>query len=152
MNTELSLNEYIKFARKIAAKYRRSNDEECVSAIVYRLAIAYRKFDGRGIQKAYMYKHGDYACRTYLSKLRSQLQTLSPALPHKTNVEEQVINNDILNKLSTVMTDREHDYIRRYYLDGMTLREIGQIDGFSQEWVRQIIKSGINKAREQFND
>lgn len=156
MEKELTLNGYIKFARKIANKYKRGNDEECVSAIVYRLVIAYKKFNGLGNIGAYMYRMGDYACKSYLYKLRPErkpaTQPLNDSMECGTNVVASLIQKETLARLPEAMTEREVKIVTDFYLSSMTLEAIGKEHGITKERVRQIIKRAISKARAKLND
>lgn len=42
------------------------------------------------------------------------------------------------------------DCVKLRYLDGLNLEEIGRVKGISRERVRQIVNTGLRKAREQF--
>jgi RNA polymerase sigma factor (sigma-70 family) len=156
MEKELTLAQYTKFARKIASKYKRSNDDDCVAAIINRLAISYRKFNGMGNIKAYMYRMGDYACKSYLYRLRPDpdivFHPLTDAIESKHNTVQNAINKEIIEKLPELMNEREVKITTSFYLSNMTLKEISKEHNISEERVRQIIKKAVEKARIKLND
>jgi DNA-directed RNA polymerase sigma subunit (sigma70/sigma32) len=46
------------------------------------------------------------------------------------------------------LTQKEKDRVGHYYLDGMTLEQIGELENISKEAVRKSIENGIKKLRE----
>lgn len=47
-----------------------------------------------------------------------------------------------------ILTDSQVKYIKGYFLEDMTLREVGEIYGVSREAVRQGVEKGLEKLRE----
>ena len=62
-------------------------------------------------------------------------------------------NLELVNSLvdeifqSNILTDKQSKQLKMYYIDGMTLQQIGDKFGVSREAVRQAIKNSIAKIR-----
>jgi RNA polymerase sigma factor (sigma-70 family) len=54
--------------------------------------------------------------------------------------------NELLN--SDILTDKQKDHIKLYFLENYTLEKIGEKYGITREAIRQSIKSSIKKIRE----
>lgn len=64
--------------------------------------------------------------------------------------EDSEISTNLINKLfeSEIISDKQKDQLKMYYLHNMTLEKIGNHYGVTREAVRQNIKSAIAKIRE----
>jgi RNA polymerase sigma factor (sigma-70 family) len=65
----------------------------------------------------------------------------------KTHLESQLIK-DIFE--SDILTDKQKDKLKLYYLEGFSLAKIGKKYGVTREAVRQNIKNSITKIQESF--
>lgn len=67
--------------------------------------------------------------------------------------EDQQIKKNLIDDLleSEILSDKQKEYIRLYYLENMTLEKIGQKYNVTREAIRQSIKSGISKIKELIN-
>ena len=72
-----------------------------------------------------------------------------PHLETETNEYHEDINlliTEIMN--SDILSEKQKDQIQKYYIDGMTLSQIGDEYGVTREAVRQNIKKGLKIIRE----
>lgn len=63
--------------------------------------------------------------------------------------EDKRAKNQLINDLleSEILSNKQKDYIKLYYMEGMTLEKIGHRYNITREAVRQSIKSSISKIR-----
>lgn len=63
--------------------------------------------------------------------------------------EASDLTTELINEIfaSNMLTDKQAKQIKMYYIDGMTLQQIGDTFSVSREAVRQSIKIGIEKIR-----
>ena len=52
---------------------------------------------------------------------------------------------DALENVLSTLTEKEEKYIQYYYKDGMTLAEIGEIEGLTRERIRQVLTKALRK-------
>jgi RNA polymerase primary sigma factor len=60
---------------------------------------------------------------------------------------EQAERQEILQRLLQVLPEREADMVQMYYVDGLTLKEIGEEHKLTRERVRQLIANALDKMR-----
>ena len=65
----------------------------------------------------------------------------------KTELESQLVQ-DIFS--SNILKDSQKEKLRLYYMDGLSLAQIGKKYGVTREAIRQNIKNSINKIQESF--
>lgn len=72
-----------------------------------------------------------------------------PAIDYVLNKEKTELSNDLLNTIfnSNILTDKQSEQLRMYYIDGLTLQEIGDRFNITREAVRQTVKNALNKLR-----
>lgn len=77
-----------------------------------------------------------------------------PAIDQLLNKEKEQLSNDLLNNIfnSNLLTDKQAQQLRMYYIDGLTLQEIGDRFNITREAVRQTVKNALNKLRILFNE
>lgn len=73
-----------------------------------------------------------------------------PALETVINQEKIDLTNDLLKNIfdSNILTDKQSKQVYLYYIEGMTLQDIGDQFNVTREAVRQSIKNAILKLRD----
>lgn len=70
--------------------------------------------------------------------------------------EQKILNTDAISALidpnSGILSERQCEYIRLYYLDGMTFAEIGKRFSITREAVRQGLNKAIDKLQQAINN
>lgn len=64
----------------------------------------------------------------------------------KANIKDYL--NKILSHENNILSEKQCEYIKMYYLDGLTFAQIGQKFNITREAVRQGIKKALSKIRE----
>jgi RNA polymerase sigma factor (sigma-70 family) len=74
-----------------------------------------------------------------------QCDPLSILIQAEDNDNAKKLVNDIL--CSEILSDKQKEYIKLYFFDGLTLEKIGLLHGVTREAVRQSIKTSISKIQ-----
>lgn len=155
--------------------HRIVNSEDVLSNIATELMIGDWRFDGRGHKEGFRKKTVEWAIRHYLARAkgvgkRKQVSinhdinwsngegaTLGSVLYEMTSKEpeasvrmEDEETRDMLNGLilSGILTDKQFDSIKEYYVNGKSMSAIAKEKNISKEAVRLSIKHGITKLKE----
>jgi RNA polymerase sigma factor (sigma-70 family) len=77
-----------------------------------------------------------------------------PAIECILEQEKHELTASLLENIfnSNILTDKQVQQIRMYYIDGMTLQEIGDKFNITREAVRQTVKNGLDKLKVLFAD
>lgn len=77
-----------------------------------------------------------------------------PAIERILKQEKHELISSLLDNIfnSNILTDKQVQQIRMYYIDGMTLQEIGNKFNITREAVRQTVKNGLEKLQALFTD
>lgn len=77
-----------------------------------------------------------------------------PALEYILNQEKTDLTNELLDTIfsSNILTEKQAKQLQLYYIEGLTLQEIGEQFNITREAVRQSIKNGINKLKVIFQN
>ena len=64
--------------------------------------------------------------------------------------EKQELGIELIDLIfkSNILTENQKSQIKMYYIEGLTLSEIGKKFNITREAIRQSIKSGIKKIQE----
>lgn len=85
------------------------------------------------------------------NSLESVIQDKKQSLPSSNVIHNEKIEltNDLVDEIfnSNILTERQSQQLKMYYLDDMTLQEIGNHFNITREAVRQTIKTSIQKIR-----
>lgn len=70
------------------------------------------------------------------------------------NLEKDQLTSDFIETIfsSNILTDKQAQQLRMYYIDGLTLQEIGDRFNITREAVRQTVKNALNKLKVIFNE
>lgn len=70
------------------------------------------------------------------------------------NLEKDQLTSDFIETIfsSNILTDKQAQQLRMYYIDGLTLQEIGDRFNITREAVRQTIKNALSKIKVIFNE
>lgn len=86
------------------------------------------------------------------STMGSLIEDKKQKNPAENIIEEEKIQltNNLICQIfdSNILTEKQSRQLRMYYLDGMTLQQIGDSFNISREAVRQSIKTSINKIKD----
>ena len=80
----------------------------------------------------------------YKSNTDEYFDNLNSTKSHVSEVE----NKDLLNRLEEYLGERDFGILSKYYVQNMTLQEIGNELGSSRENARQLLENRIKKSRE----
>src|SRR5687768_3821805 len=121
--TYLTLKEYELMARKVIWKYGSKfrykflRDEDSISFVIYRLAKADQKFDGRGSREGFRSQNGVYAVLSLIEKVckkqkrlfkslndnfvgKRKLISLESMISSQSVTEDKVIFNEVIDYIS----------------------------------------------------
>jgi len=87
--------------------------------------------------------------KEFISSYIEDYRYQEPSLNVETNEYHQDIRmliDEIFN--SDILTDKQKEQIRLYYIEGLTLSQIGKQYGVTREAIRQNIKKGIQSVQE----
>lgn len=152
-----NLQHYLSFAETMIKKMGPSSllTDDNIGYVAQSAMIREHKFDDtRGIsKKRYILIMMTYAIKKlrYLHKQNRDINNCQEFLElsnSKNNPEQEAIQRDILDILSKKLSSLHYQAICRYFLDGMTMQEIANEDGCTRENIRQLINSGLQKARQ----
>lgn len=86
------------------------------------------------------------------SSFADMLEDTSQQEPINTIIEQekQYLESQLVNHIfdSDILTDKQKEKLKLYYIDGLSLAKIGQKYGVTREAIRQNIKSSISKIQE----
>lgn len=77
-----------------------------------------------------------------------------PAIDQLMCQEKNELSTELLNTIfsSNILTEKQSQQLYLYYIEDMTLQEIGDKFNITREAVRQTVKNAIEKIRTVFND
>lgn len=75
-----------------------------------------------------------------------QSDPLSILIEAEDNENAKKLVNDIL--CLEILSDKQKEYVRLYFFEGLTLEKIGSLHGVTREAVRQSIKTSISKIKD----
>lgn len=78
------------------------------------------------------------------SSSKSPLQLL---LDKEKNIDTKLLVNNILSEDNSILSHRQKQCLKLYYIDGLTFAEIGKRFAITREAVRQNIKKSIEKIK-----
>ena len=138
------------------------NNEEILANLITSAAIADWRYDGRGSQEGYRVQCVKWAVKKTMVRLfemkkilyfSSKIQsgsgekTLLDAV--KNIPAKQYTYYDISSLLEwKMLTQKEKDRLRMYYVEGKTYKEIAEIEGMSLEGICKSIKRTVQKIKE----
>lgn len=159
----MTLEDYLLDAKKIMISKRCGNlvnDEEAIGEVASRMMWADHTWNGKSKRSTWRYNQANYAIHKILKKRKNQKKTisLSTIVNHSENknvylgdiIEDKAVSNqynDILEVINKELYGKTKDCFNMYYVNGMTLQEIGDHYGFSRERARQYVDKGKNKIK-----
>jgi len=162
----MRVEDHIDWAKTIALKYRRERNipieyEEAISLGMLGLMEAVGSYrEGKGAE------FRTFAWRRVRGRLRDwvrlsmnpkhharviSLEDLSPwKLPSTNGTERKIANEELVWKILKSVKFPEAYAMKRYYLDGLTMQEVGREMVVTEARVSQILADGRERARRKW--
>jgi RNA polymerase sigma factor (sigma-70 family) len=163
----LEMNDYLLGARKMLNKYGFSchrNDDDAISYVASAMIKADNTWDGHSSSRdTWRFNQAWYAISHLKAKHRRQKKVISLSTVIRHNDGKNVCLGDIIEDkkehkhfdLSPIisiaqetLTPRQFDCVKRYYLEEMTMEDIGKELGITKQAVSLSIEKAINRLRE----
>jgi len=166
----VSMDDYLLITRKListiaptiksglAGEILRS--EDAISNIATSVMLADWKWNGKGTRRGYRSQCAYWAILRYVTRATTDNHTLSIDWEYNNdsadifcgttdrNLQNIAARDEVRYLLSLdVLNQRQRLYLTNYYLDGMTLAEVGSKYNISREAVRQVVERALNKLR-----
>lgn len=168
-----TLESYYTIATKLVSKYaprirnglaqEMLNNEDAMSNIVYNIILADSKFNGNGNKYGYRKDMAIYAIKKYFNRSSQNKKKYTYSIDQKFNDDTTSLSSSLEdNKLSPAqkleiseyidyvldkVSAKQADYLKKYYLDGMSLTEIAKEKGISRQAVHNVIQLALKKIR-----
>lgn len=150
-NDQLVLD-YIPLAKKIARQTSLKTppsvtEEEILSAAYMGLVSAARRFDsGKGKFAPYARLRISGEINDYLRSRRGP-EVSEIEFEVTQDYEDEVLTRDFFDFLATRLSESEDEVLRMYYLEGRTLKDIGDRRGVGESRVSQILSGSLKKLK-----
>ena len=158
----MNVEDHIDWARNVALQYRREKNipidyEEAISIGAVGLMKAARAYkEGRMKFRSFAWNKvrgelRDWVRMSMASKRLAEVGSLERVpvrlLPSVNGTEKRVADEELVRKVLKAVKFPEAYAMKRYYLDGLTLREVGKEMVVSEGGVSQILARGRERAR-----
>jgi len=157
------LASYIDDATKIVKhKFgsRLAKNDDLIANVATELINADKNFNGTGSKEGYRYSRGVFIARHYIrvqKRVKKQkkldIDLFLSSYHTKSHIDRRIKDKltikDILTDID-VLPGRQPDAMRLYFLEGFTLREIGNVLEVSHEQIRLDINAGIKTLKEKY--
>ena len=138
-------------------------NEEILTNLTTSAVMADWRFDGRGSIEGYRVQCVKWAIRKTMVRMyqtqkmvyfstpvddgTGKMTTLLSLIKNRYKGEDVELDTaTIFNECG--LTQKEKERVEHYYLDGMTLKQIGELEGITMEAVRKSVENGIKKLKE----
>jgi len=154
---ELTLSEYLDLAQRVIKKYAKSllKDHENIGEVARFMMIADKKFNGKGIRRAFRVYYAKFAIRILLNKIKRKKEkpaifTLDNNMIPIVNTRESVKYN--VNDLMKHCPEKYRDTITGYFFDKMTIYELAKKENISPQAISLRIQTCTKKMKESLDE
>lgn len=153
----LSIEEYTQISRRIASRYAEKfkDDDDLIGSILYNLVMADLK--NKENKEQYRYYRGRLALLKWLRLRKRHTRGIKKFLENKAEKDlwlyESYHNKELVEHLlkKSELTEEQLLSIDKYYMDGMSLKEIAKLCNCSIGTISYRIRTSLSKMRKVAN-
>lgn len=161
--TFATLKEYLLDARRIIVNQGHGfllKDEDAVADVAHRIMLADATWDGRSSKTTWRYNQAKYAILKIMTKRKKakkilsidrdfgQKSSLHNILPDNKTYFSDNIYHSLCEQAEKVLNGRQLECFKMYYVDGLTMEDIGKKIGCTKQNASLHINKGIKKLKQ----
>jgi len=160
--TFATLQEYLLDAKRIIINQGCSfllKDEDAIADVAHRIMIADQTWNGESSKTTWRYNQAKYAILKIITKRKKAKKILSidrdfdtrnslkDIIPDNKTNSFHSIYNSLCEYAEKVLNNHQFECFKLYYVDGLTMEDVGKRLGCTKQYASLHIKKGIKKLK-----